>query len=149
MKITHKMVQSVHKVPGQNLEKKYLQVWHTWNKTTLTKYCLNQWISKLPSSSVDFKAPQELWNPLRKAVPAKFDGSGMHSKNCLHDWSNSHRSWAWQIVLLKMYVIGYVSFSICFDISTWKLVYTFNMLNSCFTKIGCLWTTPHFQSKQR
>ena len=48
-------------------------------KTTFTKYCL--------------------WNPLSKAVPSKFYGSGRHSKcNCLQDWANFHRSQAWQIV---------------------------------------------------
>ena len=29
--------------------------------------------------SVDFKAPQQFWNPLRKAVPSKFHGSGGNS----------------------------------------------------------------------
>ena len=48
---------------------------------------------------MDFKAPQELWNPLSKAVPGKFHGSGGHSKcNCLQDRANFHRSQAWQIV---------------------------------------------------
>ena len=47
--------------------------------------------------SVDFKALQELWNPLSKAVPGKFHGSGGHSKHkCLHAF---HGSQAWQIVL--------------------------------------------------
>ena len=41
---------------------------------------------------MDFKAPRELWNPLSKAVPGKFHGSGGHIKhNCLQ---------VWQIVLI-------------------------------------------------
>ena len=48
----------------------------TANKT-FTKYCL---------ISVEFKAPGELWNPLSKAIPGKFYGSGGHSKHyCLQD----------------------------------------------------------------
>ena len=50
---------------------------------------------------MDFKVPQELLNPLHKAVPGKFYGSGGQSKpNCLQDWANFHRSQAWQIVLI-------------------------------------------------
>ena len=30
--------------------------------------------------SVDFKVPRELWNPLIKAVPGEFHGSGGHSE---------------------------------------------------------------------
>ena len=38
------------------------------------------------SHSVDFKAPWELWNPLSKAVPDKFQWSGGQSKHkCLQD----------------------------------------------------------------
>ena len=60
------------------------------NKTTFTKYCLTQWISK-----------HVLWNPLSKAVPGKSKRSGRHSKhNCLQDQANFHRSWARQIVLI-------------------------------------------------
>ena len=41
------------------------------------------------SYSVDSKAPQELWNPLSKAVPGKFHGSGRHSQCiCAQDWAN-------------------------------------------------------------
>ena len=55
-------------------------------KITFTKYCITH---------------QELWNPLSKAVPGKFHGSGGHSKrNCLQDRANFHRSRAWQIVLI-------------------------------------------------
>ena len=55
---------------------RYLQVLYS-NNTTFTKYCLTQWISKLL---------RELWNPLSKAVPGQFHGSGRHSKcNCLQD----------------------------------------------------------------
>ena len=32
------------------------------------------------SYSVDFKAPQELWNPLSEAVPGKFHGSVYKTK---------------------------------------------------------------------
>ena len=39
------------------------------------------------SYSVAYKAPCELWNPLRKAVPGKFHGYGGQSKrNCLQNW---------------------------------------------------------------
>ena len=58
------------------------------DKTTFTKYCLPQWISKLPGNS------------LSKAVPGEFHGSGRHSKcNCLPDRANFHKSQAWQIVM--------------------------------------------------
>ena len=54
------------------------------DKTTFTRYCMTQWISKLPG---------ELWNPLSKELPGKFHGSGRHSKcNCLSDRANFHRS---------------------------------------------------------
>ena len=44
-----------------------------------------------------FKAPQELWNPISKAVCGKYHGSGGYTKhNCLQDWANFR---AWQIVL--------------------------------------------------
>ena len=50
---------------------------------------------------MDYKAPQELWNPLSKAVPGKFHGAGEHSKyNCLQDQADFHRSRARQIVLI-------------------------------------------------
>ena len=53
------------------------------------------------SCLVDYKAPQELWNPLSKAVRGKFYGSGGHSKcNFLQDQANFHRSQACQIVLI-------------------------------------------------
>ena len=61
------------------------------NKSPITQYCLY---------SVDFKARRELWNPLSKAVPGKFHGSGGHSnRKCLQDRANFHRYGAWQIVL--------------------------------------------------
>ena len=50
---------------------------------------------------MDFKAPRELWNLLRKAVPDKLHGSGGHSKcNYLQDRANFHRFRAWQTVLI-------------------------------------------------
>ena len=50
---------------------------------------------------MDFKASLELWNPLSKTVPGKFDGYGGHNKhNYLQDWANFYRSQAWQIVLI-------------------------------------------------
>ena len=53
------------------------------------------------SYSVDFKTPQELWNPLIKAVPGTFRGSAGHSKRtCLKDRANFHKFRAWQIVLI-------------------------------------------------
>ena len=49
-------------------------------KTTFAKYCLTQ---------LDFKAPRELWNPLSKAVPGKFLGSGRQNNHkCLQDRAN-------------------------------------------------------------
>ena len=64
------------------------------NKTKSTKFCLVNsciyyachtcGIYQVLPYSVDFKAPQELWNPLSKAVPGKFHRSGGHCKyNCL------------------------------------------------------------------
>ena len=51
--------------------------------------------------SVDFKALWDIWNPLNKAIPGKFHGSGGHSKcNSLQDRANLHRSWVKQIVLI-------------------------------------------------
>ena len=56
---------------------------------------------------MDFQAPQELWNPLSKAVPGKFHGSGGHHKcNCFQDQTNFHRSRAWQIVLILTLVLN-------------------------------------------
>ena len=63
------------------------------NKTTFTGYSLTQRISKLLGS---FN-----WNPLSKAAPDKFLGSGRRSKhNSLQNQANFHRSWAWQIVII-------------------------------------------------
>ena len=57
-----------------------------WNKTTFIKNRLT---------------PVDLWNPLNKAVPGKFHGSGGHSKcNSLQDRANFHRSRGWQIAPL-------------------------------------------------
>ena len=53
-------------------------------------------LSTVPFSWV--QTPWELWNPLSKAVPGKFHGTGGHSKcNCLQYWV---RFRAWQIVLI-------------------------------------------------
>ena len=50
---------------------------------------------------MDFKATQELWNPLSKAVPGKCHGSGRHREyKCLQDWAYFHRSQVWQIGLI-------------------------------------------------
>ena len=70
---------------------RYLQVLHSkWN---YNHYLL--------SYSMDFKAPQELWNPLSKAVPGEFHGSGRHDQcDCLLDQANFHRSQAWEVVLI-------------------------------------------------
>ena len=68
------------------------------------------------SYSVDFKAPHELWNPLSKAVPNKFHGSGAQSKcNCLQDQANSHRSQAWQIVLIFNIIYMCVCDCVCIE----------------------------------
>ena len=42
------------------------------NKTTFTKHCLTQWLSKL-------------WNPLSKAVPDKCNGFGRHGKHKVYN----------------------------------------------------------------
>ena len=56
---------------------------------------------------MDFKAPQELWNPLNKAVPGVFHRSFGDSKcNCLHDHANFHRSQALPIV--QIFDITYI-----------------------------------------
>ena len=48
---------------------------------------------------MNFKAHQELWNPLSKALPGKFHGPGGRDKcNCFQERANFHRSWAWKIV---------------------------------------------------
>ena len=48
-----------------------------------------------------FQSSPELWNPLSKAVPGRYHGSGRHSKcKCLHDWASFHTSQAWQIVVI-------------------------------------------------
>ena len=62
---------------------------------------------------MDFKAPQELWNPLSKAVPGKFHGSGKQSKcNCLHDQTNFHQPRAWQngLIFNILYISTYIAF---------------------------------------
>ena len=62
------------------------------NKPTFIKPCLAQWMSKL-------------CNPLNKVVPGQFHGSGGYSKrNCLQNQANSHKAWAWQIILILMTV---------------------------------------------
>ena len=55
------------------------------------------------SYSVDFKAPLEQYL-------VNFTGlSGGHTKpNCLQDWANFHRSWAWQIALIFNTAIAYL-----------------------------------------
>ena len=69
------------------------------NKTAFTKYCLTQWISKLP---------HKLWNSLSKALPDQFHISGGQSKrNCLQDQGNFRRSQASQIVLILNTVMGF------------------------------------------
>ena len=60
---------------------------------------------------MDFKAPQELQNPLSKAVPGKVgESDGQNKNNCLQDWSNVHQGWAWQIVsifnTIQLYAIN-------------------------------------------
>ena len=72
------------------------------NKITFSKYCLTQWISKVP---------QELWNPLNKTVPGKFHRPGEHSRcNCLQDRAIFYRSRAWEIVLIFNTVYVYTFF---------------------------------------
>ena len=48
-----------------------------------------------------FQSSPGVWNPLSKAVPGKFHGSGGHNHcNCLHDRANFHRSHGWLIFQL-------------------------------------------------
>ena len=83
-------------------------VWKIWKKYLQMIYKLRFIPNKttfyyvLPYS-VDFKAPQELWNPFSKAkaVPGKFHGPGRHSKhNYIQNWAIFCRPRAWQIVLI-------------------------------------------------
>ena len=69
---------------------------------------------------MDFKAPQELWNPPSKAVHGTLHGSDGHSKrNYLQDRANFHRSQAWQIVLIFNTDNIYVYIYICI-ITSWR-----------------------------
>ena len=64
-------------------------------------YFKSDYIYSVLFYSGDLKAPWELWNPLSKVVQGKFHGTGRHSKcNNLQDRANSHRSWAWSILLM-------------------------------------------------
>ena len=48
-----------------------------------------------------FQSSPGVWNPLSKAVPGKFHGSGGHSNcNCLQDRANFHWSHRWLIFQL-------------------------------------------------
>ena len=60
------------------------------NKPTLTKYCLTQWISKLP---------WELLKSAEQDSTCYIHGSGEHGKqNCLQDRANFHRCRPWKTV---------------------------------------------------
>ena len=64
-------------------------------------YSKQNYIYKVVSYSVNFKAPRELWYPLSKTIRGKFHGSaGGSIRNCLQVRANFHRSRAWQIVLI-------------------------------------------------
>ena len=75
------------------------------------------------SYSVDFKPAWELWNPLSKAVPGPFYGSGGHSKsNWLQGRANFHRCCAWQIILISNTAIhAYSIFSTFWFLKIWKI----------------------------
>ena len=60
------------------------------NKTTFTKYCLTQWISKLQGSFEIHRVRPYLVNVMGLAGIV----------NGVQDWANFHRPRAWQIVLI-------------------------------------------------
>ena len=66
------------------------------NKTTFTKYCLTQWISKLPRSFEIHWVRQYLANVMGLAgmLNTRFTTQG------LQDRANFHTSRAWQIILI-------------------------------------------------
>ena len=95
--ITYKRHKKLWKIFSSDVKVSFELYGHLWSLQVL--YSKLNYIYWVLSYSMDFKAPWELWNPLSKAVPGKFHGSGGHSKcNCLQDQANFHRSWAWQIV---------------------------------------------------
>ena len=80
-----------------------------WNKASFTvipnvyrPFIQNKKLHSLRTVLLSgFQSSWELWNPLSKAAPDKFHGSGGHSNhNCLLDQANFYRSRAWQIVLI-------------------------------------------------
>ena len=64
-------------------------------------FAKQNYIYQVLAYSVDFKATQELWNPLNKPVTGTFHGSGRCSKrNYLQDRANFNRSRTRRIVLI-------------------------------------------------
>ena len=102
---------------------RYLHVLYS-KKIIFTKYCLAQWISKLPP---------ELWNPLSKAVPGKFDGSVRHSKHkCLQNQDNVHRPRAWLLSqFLTLLMLNSTIYTHVVDLC-WLLVRTVSEFTNCF-----------------
>ena len=92
------------------------------NKISFIEYCLTHCI-----------APQELWNPMIKAVHSKFHGSGRHSKcNFLQDRANFHRCRACQINL--------IFFNTAFQVR-WHVI----CITSMLTLTHDMWMTTHAQ----
>ena len=93
----HDLISVCTKTHQQSNIRKVRRISYFWplrssirNKTTFTKYCLIQWISRIP---VSFE--------LHWARPGKNHGPGGQGKrNCFKDRANSHRSRAWQIILI-------------------------------------------------
>ena len=53
------------------------------------------------------------WNPLNKAVPGEFNGSGGHSKpNCLHDRANFDRAWQFFLIFNIAYLLHAAGYAI-------------------------------------
>ena len=84
---------------------KYLQVrrtsyfWALRSVQTVTCVLFQTKLYWIITYSVDFKAPQELYNPLGKTITGKFRRSSRQSKRkCLSDQVTFRRSRAWQFV---------------------------------------------------
>ena len=62
---------------------------------------LTDWAQILDDPWMIWEALRELWNPMSKAVPGKFHGSGGYNKyNCLQDWANFLRFRTRQLSLI-------------------------------------------------
>ena len=58
-------------------------------------------LNLLSTVLLNFKAARELWNPLSKSIPGKFQGSARHCRcNCLQIRASFYRFGSWQMVLI-------------------------------------------------